>query len=148
MYTATLPISLVLAGALMLVNIWLSFRVGQVRGQAKISIGDGGHEPLIRRMRAHANFAENAPLTVLLVALIEFAASPSVWLWGMAGLFLLARIAHGLGMDGRMPLRLFGAGGTMIVQLLLALWAISIVATGAYSPAIRDVDPVEGQGRG
>lgn len=146
MYTTTLPISLVLAGALALVNIWLSFRVGAVRRAAKVSVGDGGDERVLRRMRAHANFAENAPITLVLVALIEFAAGASGWLWAIAGLFLLARVAHGLGMDSWPAGRPVGAGLTAVLQLLLALWAVSIPLTGAYSPVVKDVDPVVRQG--
>lgn len=146
MYTTTLPITLVLAGALALLNIWLSFRVGAVRRAAGVSVGDGGDERVLRRMRAHANFAENAPITLVMVGLIEFAASPSIWLWAAAGLFLLGRVAHAFGMDGWGPGRGIGAGTTMVLQLLLALWAISIPATGAYSPAIKDVDPVTARG--
>jgi uncharacterized membrane protein YecN with MAPEG domain len=140
MYTTTLPISLVLAGGLALINIWLSFRVGAMRRAA------GGDERVVRRMRAHANFAENAPLTLVMVALIEFAAGGSVWLWAMAALFLLARVAHGLGMDAWPAGRPIGAGLTALLQLLLALWAVSIPLTGAYSPVVKDVDPVVRQG--
>ena len=70
MYTTTLPITLVLAAGLALINIWLSFRVGAVRRAERDSVGDGGNDRVLRRMRAHANFAENAPLTVILVGLI------------------------------------------------------------------------------
>ena len=146
MYTTTLPVTLVLAAALMLLNIWISFRVGQVRRAERVSVGDGGNERVTRRMRAHANFAENAPLTVALVFAIELAAGVSPWLWGLAALFVLARVLHPFGMDGWMPGRMAGAGITLLVQLLLALWAVSIVATGAYSPVVRDVDPVTARG--
>lgn len=146
MYTTTLPVTLVLAAGLMLINIWLSFRVGQVRRAERVSVGDGGNERVVRRMRAHANFAENAPLTVVLVGLVELAAGVSPWLWGLAALFMLARVLHPFGMDGWMPGRTAGTAMTMLVQLLLALWAVSIVATGAYSPVVRDVDPVSARG--
>jgi hypothetical protein len=146
MFTTTLPITLVLAGALALLNIWLSFRVGQVRGSEKVSIGDGGNERVLRRMRAHANFAENAPITLGLVGLLEFAAGTSVWLWTAAGLFLLGRIAHGLGMDEGKQGRGVGTGLTLLVQLLLALWAISVPLSGAYSPAVKDVDATTARG--
>lgn len=142
MFTTTLPITLVFAAGLALINVWLSFRVGQVRRAERVSVGDGGNERVVRRMRAHANFAENAPLVLILVGLIEFAASPSVWLWAVAALFLLARVLHAIGMDGWTLGRAFGAGATLVLQLALALWAVSIPATGAYSPAVKDVDPV------
>ena len=146
MFTTTLPITLILAGALALVNLWLSFRVGQVRRSEKVGLGDGGSDRVLRRMRAHANFAENAPIVLLLVLLLEFAAGTSVWLWVAAGLFLLARIAHGLGMDEGRPGRGVGTGLTLLLQLLLALWAISVPITGAYSPAVKDVDVTTARG--
>ncbi len=43
-----LPITLTIAGAAALLNIWLGYRVGQMRLTHKISIGDGGNEPLDR----------------------------------------------------------------------------------------------------
>jgi uncharacterized membrane protein YecN with MAPEG domain len=121
-----MPVSLLLAGALALVNLWLTWRVGQVRRSEHVSVGDGGNERVVRRMRAHANFAENAPIVLILVALIEANSGGGWWLAGAAALFLIARVAHPLGMDGAGHARVFGAGATMLVQLVLALWAVSI----------------------
>ena len=53
-----LEITLVIAAAAALINIWLAMRVGRVRTSEKVSVGDGGNELVIRRMRAHANFVE------------------------------------------------------------------------------------------
>ena len=135
-------IALVLAAACALLNIWLGFRVGKVRGQEKVSIGDGGNERVIRRMRAHANFAENAPLVVLLVLVIELAHGPSIWLWIAAALFMIGRIGHGIGMDGWYPGRSGGTGLTLVVQLALALWAIAIPLTAARAPGGAAVETV------
>lgn len=146
MYTTTLPITLVLAGGLALIHLWLTFRVGQVRRAEGVYVGDGGSERVLRRMRAHSNFAENAPLAAILTGFIELAAGASIWLWAIAALFLLARALHPLGMDGWKPGRMFGAAASAIVLLLLATWAISIPITGAYSPVIKDVDPVTARG--
>ena len=126
----TLPtVSLVLAGVLALLNIWLGFRVGQVRGSEKVSIGDGGNERVIRRMRAHANFAENAWVVLALVLVIELAVGTSAWLWAAATAFALARVGHGLGMDGRGFGRSGGTAVTFLLQLALAAWAIAIPLT-------------------
>ena len=67
-------------------------------------------------------------------------------LWTAAGLFLLARVAHGLGMDEGKPGRGVGTGLTLALQLLLGLWAISVPITGAYSPAVKDVDVTTARG--
>ncbi len=139
-------ISLVLAGCLALTNVWLSLRVGRVRGTEKVSVGDGGNERVIRRMRAHANFAENAWVVLALVVLIELATGPSLWLWLAASLFVLARIAHGFGMDGWYPGRVGGTVTTLLLQLVLAVWAIGIVVM-AHAPAAApatEAIPVQG----
>ena len=67
-----LPTTLCLAAAAALVNIWLVLRIGRLRTQFKVSVGDGGHDLLARRMRAQLNFVENVPLVVILTGLIEF----------------------------------------------------------------------------
>ena len=124
-----LPITLTIAGAAALINIWLMIRVGQVRGSEKVSVGDGGNEKVLRRMRAHSNYIESAPFVVLLVAAIELASTTSpTWLWIVSGLYLLGRVAHGVGMDNGK----FGKGrmvGTIITMLTL-------LGLGVYSIAI------------
>ena len=69
----TLPITLSAVAAAALINIWLSIRCGQARTSEKVSVGDGGSDKLIRRMRAHANFTENTPLVLVMIAALEFA---------------------------------------------------------------------------
>jgi uncharacterized membrane protein YecN with MAPEG domain len=136
-----LPITLTIAGAAAILNLWLAVRVSGLRRALRINVGDGGDERMLRRMRAHANFAEYTPITVILIALIEFATGGSLWLWGAGILFILARIAHPFGMDrpGRNPLRGIGIGLTLAVQIGLAIWAIVI----AYqSPALHGHVPI------
>ena len=131
-----LPITLTIAGAAAILNIWLSLRVGRLRHRLKISIGDGGDERVARRMRAHANFAENMPILLVLVALIELATGGGLWLWAAGILFVLARILHAFGMDRQSANALRGIGIplTLLTQLALAIWAILI----AYqSPALH-----------
>lgn len=143
----TLPtVSLVLVAALALTNLWLGMRVGQVRGSEKVSVGDGGNERVIRRMRAHANFAENAWLVLALVLLIELSVGTSVWLWAAAAAFVLARVAHGFGMDGWYPGRMGGTLVTMLLQLALAIWAVAIPLTHGAPKVETPIEVVPAQG--
>lgn len=121
-----LPVTLTAAAAAAFIAIWLAVRVGQVRGSEKVSIGDGGNEKVIRRMRAHANFVENTPFVLILIAGIEMAGKGGNWLAYVAGIYMLGRIAHGLGMDdGR-----FGKGRMIgILITMLTLLGLAIVAT-------------------
>ena len=48
----SLPVTLTIAAGAALVNIWLMIRCGQARTKESVSVGDGGNEFVIRRMRA------------------------------------------------------------------------------------------------
>ncbi len=146
MLTMVPTVSLVLAASLAILNVWLSLRVGQVRRSEKVSVGDGGNDRVIRRMRAHANFAENAMIVLALVLVIELAVGTSVWLWAAAALFVVARVLHGLGMDGWGAGRGAGTAVTFLLQLVLALWAIAIPFTVARADAVPMTEAVPAQG--
>ncbi len=136
-----LPISLTIAAGAALLNIWLTIRVGRVRGQEKVSIGDGGSEPLIRRMRAHSNFVENTAFVLILLALIELGTGSSIWLWAVGALYLVGRILHAIGMDGMMWGRMAGTIVTMLTQFGLAGFAIySVYATPVTFTATNVVE--------
>ena len=123
-----LPTTLCLAASAALINLWLGGRISKVRHAAKISVGDGGHEQLVCRMRSQANFIENVPLTLVLVAAIELAGKGGIWLALVGAVFMISRVAHPLGMERPSPNAL-RAGGTMVamlVQLGLAVVAVLI----------------------
>ncbi|MFO1254154.1 MAG: MAPEG family protein [Sphingomonadaceae bacterium] len=126
-----LPTTICMAAAAALVNFWLALRCGQVRSKEKVSVGHGGNELLERRMRAQLNFAENTPWVLALVGLVELAGKGGTWLPYVAGAYILARIAHGLGMDGGKfeSGRGLGVMVTMLSQIGLAVIGI-LVALG------------------
>jgi uncharacterized membrane protein YecN with MAPEG domain len=143
-----LPIALTIAGAAALLHIWLSMRISRLRRPLKIGVGDGGNDGLLRRIRAHGNFAENVPIFLILLALVELARGDTIWLWGAAILFILARIAHAFGMD-RVGANWMRVGGIMlswVVLLGLGGYAILIAYqqplrhTGTDLPAGRTAD--------
>lgn len=121
-----LPIALTTTGAAALVNFWLSWRIAQLRVSEKISVGDGGSPRLLARMRAQLNFAEYAPVVLILIALIEFSVGTQLWLWIVSVIFIVGRVLHGFGMDGWR----FGRNAAMVctapVMIGLALYAVAI----------------------
>jgi uncharacterized membrane protein YecN with MAPEG domain len=123
---------LCLAAAAAIINLWLSIRIGKLRMSEKIIHGDGGSAALAWRMRAQANFIENAPLVLILIGAVELSGRGGSWLAIVGAVFMLARIAHPIGMDKPEPnaLRGLGAGVTMLVQLGLAIVAV-LIALGA-----------------
>ena len=128
---AIMLVTLTASAAAALLNLWLSIRIGAVRQATGISIGDGGNQALERRMRAQANFVENTPFVLLLIAAIELSGKGSWWLSLVAAAYFIGRIAHAFGMDGGAAKlgRMVGTLVTMLVQLGLAV-AAALIAGG------------------
>lgn len=121
-----LPITLTMAAAAALINLWLMWRCGRVRISEKIIHGDAGNPLMLQRMRAHANYIESTPIVLILILVIEAVRGPEMWLWIVGYLYLLVRIAHAFGMDRTEPntLRMTGVAGTMLTLLALAVMAL------------------------
>lgn len=121
-----LPVTLTMAAAAVFIHIWLAIRCGRLRFRDKISIGHGDSDLLMTRMRAHSNFTENTPLFLILLGLVELSGSSPRLLWIAGVVFMLARVAHGIGMERPAPNALRGGGmlATMLVLITLAISAI------------------------
>lgn len=124
-----LPVTLSSAAAAAIINLWLATRVGQMRGALKVIHGDDSGGPLTRRMRAQLNFVENTPFVLALIAAIELSGRGQPWLAYVAGIYMLARVAHGIGMDGEGPTkpRMIGVLVTMLTLLGLSVVAVLIL---------------------
>lgn len=123
-----LQTTLSLAAAAAVINFWLGLRIGRLRHKHSVSVGDGGNDLILRRMRAQLNFAENAPLFVILAGLVEMTGKGGAWLAPVGAVFMLGRVAHALGMDENGPKwgRAAGALTAMLGLLGLALVAVLI----------------------
>ena len=125
-----LPVTLAAVAAAAILNIWLSIRIGAIRRAAGISVGDGGSEPLERRMRAQSNFIENTPLVLALIIAIELTGKGAPWLSYVAALYFIGRILHAYGMDGG-PAQLGRMIGTIVTLLVLAGLAVAAALIAA-----------------
>jgi len=94
----------------------LMMAVGLARGPAGVSLGDGGNEELLRKIRRHGNLAENAAIFLVLLGLLELAGTNESIIMGIGGLFVVARISHAIALStsgSGMPFRPIGALGTI-----------------------------------
>jgi uncharacterized membrane protein YecN with MAPEG domain len=85
---------------------------------------------MLSAIRAHGNFAEYVPLTLLLMALCELAGVGALWLHLGGGLLLAGRILHAIGIQipkaPNKP-RLFG---TLFFWLALGLFSVLALVQG------------------
>ena len=138
-----LPVTLTIAAAAAVINLWLAFRIVPTRLSKKVLIGDAGDQRLHGRMRAHANFAEYAPFVLILMGLIELAGGSPTWLWVAGLVFVFARIAHAIGMD-KTTSNAWRAGGALLTWATLALlagWALATTyGARASRPTVVPID--------
>jgi uncharacterized membrane protein YecN with MAPEG domain len=128
-----LQTTLSLAAAAALITIWHMVRIGRLRMAEKVMHGDGGNAPLMRRMRAQANFGENTPFVLILVGVIEASGKGGIWLAVVGALFMLGRVLHALGMDSVEANALRGIGTMLAMLTLLGLGVVAVlIALGRF----------------
>ena len=98
-----LLITSIIAAALTIIFIKLSFAVIGLRRKNKVGLGSGGHEDLERAIRTQGNFAEYVPLGIILIACLELNGAPW-WLVATPGIALIVgRLIHAKGMNTPPP---------------------------------------------
>lgn len=89
-----LPITFFLTAIFALTLVALSVFVSMWRRVLNVAFGDGNSDILRRRIRAHANFVENAPFLILLTGALEIGQATQ-WVVGLLAIaFILARLLH------------------------------------------------------
>src|SRR5699024_10996275 len=115
-----MPVFYVCAGLLGLLAVALTAGVGRLRGQKKIFLGDGGDPDMLAAIRAHGNFMEFVPLSLILIYVVsDFYGFRMIA--GLSVALLVSRVLHAGGMLGFIPLgRLLGAAGTTIILAIVS----------------------------
>lgn len=127
---ASVPVITALyAGILGLMSIVIAFMAGAKRGATGILIGDGGNLELIVAMRRHANFVEFAPLTLILIGLLELNGVGHTAIHALGAALVVARASHAYGFNGENANNIFrtiGAAGNTLVIAVASVWAIVV----------------------
>jgi uncharacterized protein len=124
----TMPhITLMIAGLCGLLQFALTIYVIARRAQTGVSFLDGGDPQLLRRIRAHGNLTETAPMALLLMLLLEMRNFSVTGLWIFGGLLIVGRLlnAHSILTNNAAWSRRGGTVMTLLVisiQAALCLW--------------------------
>ena len=90
----SLSITILFVGIFALLQIPMTVMVGFRRVQTGIQFLDGGDQALLRRMRAHANYTETVPITLIAMAAAEISSLAAMWLWLGGFSLLIGRLLH------------------------------------------------------
>jgi len=129
---ATIPmICAVYAAILGLLGAALTVNVIVNRVRSGVDAGDGGVAKLAQAIRAQANFVEQAPLALIVIALAEALGARVLVVHILAVALVAARLASAYALNrtlAQSPLRQFGGGVSVLVLAAASVVLLLAVA--------------------
>ena len=132
----TIHIVSLYASVLALLFIGLSVRVVRLRRRLRIAIGDKGNQTMLRAMRVHSNFAEYAPLSLLLIYFVEASGAQSLFVHFLGLSLLVGRVSHAFGasqVKENFKLRVYGMVMTFTTLFVSAAYLLYLYASSVVT---------------
>lgn len=126
-------ITAIYAGLLGLIHLMLTMRVIRGRQTENVSLGDGGLDMMLRRIRGHANFVEYVPLILVLMLVLESTGSASSLVHGLGIILVVSRSLHGYALcytDNWTAGRFYG---TLLTLIALAIASLATLYKGLFA---------------
>jgi len=119
------------AGVLINLQMILMMYTGMGRYKYRQGLGEGDNPDLLSRIRSHGNLAENAPIVLIVLGLLEMAGTSRMMIAMAAALFVFGRLMHPLGLfktHGASLPRGMGVMTTMLIGMVsgIALFMIAL----------------------
>ena len=121
-----LLITPVFAGALLLLQIVLTLVVGRARQKTDIRLGSGGDTLLERKSRAHGNFTESVPVTLVAMCVCELIGASHLLLWGAGLALFFGRVLHAINL-------IYLANGATGRDVSMGLTTLSMAALALFA---------------
>ena len=121
-------VTLFFVGLLAVLQVPATFFVILHRLKTKVVISDGGNPALLRRIRAHGNFTETVPITLIAMAAADYSGAGDAFLWVAGGGLVVGRIAHFFSValtDGPSVMRVLGMVLTLSAMLTFGGYALT-----------------------
>ncbi|KXZ35785.1 MAPEG family protein [Vibrio alginolyticus] len=110
------------ANILAILIIWLAVQVIKQRRLNQIAYADGGVEALQIARSAQSNATEYVPITLILMALLEFNSAYPTWIHLTGIIFVIGRVIHAKGILKKdLKKRIRGMQVTFLVILSLVV---------------------------
>ena len=122
-----LAVTGIYAFGLTVLYLLLAARVIIYRRGNKVSLGTGNDPVLEARIRAHGNFAEYAPLGLILMLIAEMQGTSSIWLHLVGVLLLVGRLMHGINFSFAIRKMQLRVGGMILTIFALAIGAVLVL---------------------
>ncbi|WP_136658176.1 MAPEG family protein [Nitratireductor sp. XY-223] len=115
------------ASLLAIVMIFLSTRVSILRAQTDIPMLHGENVQLAEWIRRHGNFTENAPMGLILMAIVEASGASVLLLNVIGGTLLVGRIAHPFGIAAKDENKVARGAGALLTAASMLICVVFIL---------------------
>ena len=116
---ATVPVTTALCAAILgFLGATQTINVIANRVRTRVDAGDGGVAALAQAIRAHANFVEQAPLALIVIALAEALGACLLVVQALGAALVAARLPSAYALNrslAQSPLRQFGGGLSVLI---------------------------------
>ena len=126
-------VSGIAAGVLLIIQIALMSAVIRLRMRDRQSLGDGGHPELLRAIRRHGNFAENAAIFAVCFGLLEMLGEGRTMMVVLCTGFVIGRLLHALGLSQSSTVNNLRKSGTVLSALVGLVAAVRLIVIGVGS---------------
>ena len=124
-----MEITLLYTTLITILAIFLAFKVGITRGKTNTLLGEGDSSELLQSIRSHGNLMESAPITLILLLLLEMQSVADWKLHLIGSSFFLFRILHAYGISisrESTPYRVIGALGSWMLMLGMSIYGVYV----------------------
>ena len=124
-----MEITLLYTSLITILAIFLAFNVGITRGKTNTLLGEGDSSKLLQSIRSHGNLMESAPITLILLLLLEMQSVADWKLHLIGSSFFLFRILHAYGISisrESTPYRVIGALGSWMLMLGMSIYGVYV----------------------
>ena len=128
---AALSWSATYCAILILLGFFLAIRVIAVRRSKQIGLGDGGDRDLNRRIRAHGNFSEFAPLLMVILVLLPLLGAKPLEVHCVGIPAIIGRLMHAFALSSSGGSS-FGRVGGMVLTFTSIIIGVGMLLTFAW----------------
>ena len=124
-----MEITLLYTSLITILALFLAFKVGITRGKTNTLLGEGDSSELLQSIRSHGNLMESAPITLILLLLLEMQSVADWKLHLIGSSFFLFRILHAYGISisrESTPYRVIGALGSWMLMLGMSIYGVYV----------------------
>jgi len=124
-----MEITLLYTSLITILAIFLAFKVGITRGKTNTLLGEGDSSELLQSIRSHGNLMESAPITLILLLLLEMQSVADWKLHLIGSSFFLFRILHAYGISisrESTPYRVVGALGSWMLMIGMSIYGVYV----------------------